>query len=64
MKYTDIIKGFTKTLKQCESRIATLEIAEASTDEVIREAKNKKQDFVSEQIQLRNLTTNINNLLG
>lgn len=62
--YKSIIKGFTKTIKLCEARVEVIKTEKAKQRDIVRVANAKETELHTEQIQVNNLLTNLNKLLG
>lgn len=62
--YGTIVKGFTKTIKLCETRINQLKIAKGLQNEIVIKAEEKKTELHDEQNKVEKLLNNLNKLLA
>tara|TARA_R100001086_G_C11633782_1_gene202474 strand:- start:275 stop:475 length:201 start_codon:yes stop_codon:yes gene_type:complete len=62
--YETIMKGFTKTITQCEARIKALVVAEEKQGQIIKTAIDKRDEHSNERLKTTKLLENLTKLLS
>lgn len=62
--YETIVKGFTKTITQCEARIKALVAAEEKQDQIIKTAIDTRDGHSDERLKTTKLLENLTKLLS